>query len=74
MTDLHTTLIATASFASAYWVCQTLAIFYPGTRDFDPETRAVYLLGIPGPAWIAAVVLMMVAIACWIALRAATTL
>lgn len=70
-TDLPTTLLATASFASAYWVCQTFAILYPGTRYFDPGTRAVYLLGIPGPAWIAAVVLMMVVIACWLALRAA---
>jgi len=65
--DLRMTLVATASFASLYWVCQTLAILYPGTKYFDPDTKAVYLLGVPAQAWFGIFVLAVVAVACGIA-------
>ena len=64
--DLKLTLIATSSFANLYWVCQTLAILYPGTKYFVPDTKAVYLLGIPGQAWFGMFVKTIVGVACWI--------
>ena len=66
--DLRLSLIASASCASLYWVCQTLAIVYPGTSYFDPDTEAAYLVGIPAQAWFGLFVFVMVGIACWKAL------
>ncbi len=67
--DLKTSVLATASFASAYWICQDLAILYPGTRFFDPDIHAAFFLGIAAQVWIGAAALIIVAIACFLALR-----
>lgn len=66
--DVALSLIATASFSTLYRACQSLAILYPGTRYFDPDTKAVYLLGIPAQAWFGLFVAAIVALACWLAL------
>ena len=63
--DPRISLFASASCASLYWVCQTLAILYPGTRYFDSDTKAVYLLGLPAQAWAAIFILAVVGLACW---------
>lgn len=68
--DSKLSLIAAASCTSLYWVCQLLAILYPGTAYFDADTKAVYLFGIPGQACIAVGILLSVAIACGLAFAA----
>lgn len=65
--DIRVTLLATASFASLYWICQTLAILYPGTKYFDADTKAVYMIGIPAQAWFGMFVFALVSLACLLA-------
>lgn len=40
--DYRVSLIAVVSFDALYWISQNLAILYPETAVFDPDTRSVY--------------------------------
>ena len=72
--DRKLTLLATAAFASTYWVTQALAIVYPGTAFVDPEfnTPRAYLLGLPAQVTIDIVALSFVALATYLAARRAS--
>lgn len=62
----------TAAFASAYWITQGCASFYPGTAFVDPNfasSPGAHLLGVPAQLVIGAVHLTLIAVACFIALK-----
>jgi hypothetical protein len=69
--DRTSTLIATTSFASLYWVTQALAIVYPGTAFVDPEfdTPRAYLLGLPAQATIDIIALCLICVALYLSAR-----
>ena len=68
-TDYRISLIAIVAFDGLYWIAQNLAIVYPETAFFDPDTHSVYVLGIPGQAVLGSVVLFVIAFACWWAVQ-----
>lgn len=67
--DYRYHVIAIAAFDSMYWIAQSLAILYPHTAFFDPETRDVRILAIPGQAFIGGVLTGVIVFATWWALR-----
>lgn len=70
--DPATNLMATAGFASVYWISQAAAIFYPNTVYFDPEfdLPANYIMGLPAQGFFQIFFLAMTALATVLALRA----
>jgi hypothetical protein len=69
--DQREAVLATAGFASAYWVTQATAISYPNTDFYDPEFRPAHRskLSLPGQVPFEIGFLSAIALASWLALR-----
>ena len=69
--DQREAVLATAGFASAYWVTQATAISYPNTDFYDPEFRPARSskFRLPTQAYFELGFLSSIALASWLALR-----
>jgi len=69
--DQREAVLATAGFASAYWVTQATAISYPNTDFCDPEFRPARSskFRLPTQAYFELGFLSSIALASWLALR-----
>jgi hypothetical protein len=55
--------------ASAYFLTQATAIFYPNTAFFDPDVAKQNFLKLPAPVAIVATYLAATCAACWLGMR-----
>ena len=65
--DRRGAVLATTACASVYWTSQATAIAYPGTAFFDGAGE--YLLGMPAQVVVELVVMSVIAVATWCAVR-----